>query len=180
MRALAHPVRLALLEALLLHGSLTATEAGEAIGESPTTCSFHLRQLAKYGFVEEAGRGSGRQRPWRLVHIGLSFSDVDDSSETGVAGAALSHLMRGRYLARMQAAFEARAAYPREWQEATGISESIMYVTPQELKVVHDQLLDVLLSYRERLADPSQRPASARPVELLLFTYPISLTPDER
>jgi predicted ArsR family transcriptional regulator len=60
MRAVAHPVRLALLEALAQHQPMTATQAGEAIGESPTTCSFHLRMLAKYGVVEEAGSGPGR------------------------------------------------------------------------------------------------------------------------
>ena len=59
LRALTHPVRLALLEALALEGPLTATAAGELIGESPTTCSFHFRQLAKYGFVEEAASGPG-------------------------------------------------------------------------------------------------------------------------
>ncbi len=62
MRALAHPVRIALLEMLSLEGAMTATEIGERISESPTTCSFHLRQLAKYGFVEEAGGGKGRAR----------------------------------------------------------------------------------------------------------------------
>jgi len=66
LRALAHPVRIALFEELSLGGAMTATEIGEQIGESPTTCSFHLRQLAKYGFVEEAGGGTGRSRP--LVH----------------------------------------------------------------------------------------------------------------
>jgi len=55
-RALGHPVWLVLLETLVIDGPLTATEAAERIGESPTTCSFHLRQLARYGFVEEAGR----------------------------------------------------------------------------------------------------------------------------
>ena len=55
LKALAHPVRVALIETLSVEGPMTATEAGERIGESPTTCSFHLRQLAKYGFVEEAG-----------------------------------------------------------------------------------------------------------------------------
>ncbi len=74
MRALAHPVRIALLEELVLGGALTATEIGERIGESPTTCSFHLRQLAKYGFVEEAGGGKGRARPWRLTSIGISIT----------------------------------------------------------------------------------------------------------
>lgn len=60
MRALAHPVRSSLLELLIIDGPITATEAGERLGESPTTCSFHLRQLARYGFVEEAGGGPGR------------------------------------------------------------------------------------------------------------------------
>src|ERR1019366_5338154 len=74
LRALAHPVRLALIETLSIEGPMTATEAGERIGESPTTCSFHLRQLAKYGFVEEAGDAPGRRRPWRLVSQGVRFS----------------------------------------------------------------------------------------------------------
>src|ERR1700728_488216 len=65
MRAMAHPVRLALLEALGRHEPLTATEAAEVVGESPSACSFHLRMLAKYGLVEDAGGGSGRRRPWR-------------------------------------------------------------------------------------------------------------------
>lgn len=56
------PVRLALLEVLTFRGPLTATEAGQLIEESPTTCSFHLRQLAKYGFVEEGWGGAGRRR----------------------------------------------------------------------------------------------------------------------
>jgi DNA-binding transcriptional ArsR family regulator len=66
LRALAHPVRIAIIETLSLEGALTATEVGERIGESPTTCSFHLRQLAKYHFVEEAGGGKGRARPWKM------------------------------------------------------------------------------------------------------------------
>ena len=60
LRALAHPVRLSLVSLLRRAGPLTATQAGERIGESATTCSFHLRQLARYGLVEEAGGGRGR------------------------------------------------------------------------------------------------------------------------
>src|SRR5262249_61369493 len=65
MRALAHPVRLALLEALVHAGTLTATQASELLGESPANCAFHLRTLAKYGYVVEAGGGRGRGRPGR-------------------------------------------------------------------------------------------------------------------
>ena len=85
MRAMAHPVRLALMEALNDAGTLTATEAAERVGESPSNCSFHLRQLAKYGFVEEAEGGTGRQRPWRAVHTGMRFTDVQDDPETALA-----------------------------------------------------------------------------------------------
>ena len=66
-----HPIRVALLEVLIVHGSLTATQAGELVGESPTTCSFHLRQLAKYGFIEKAGERKGLQRLWQLVRVGM-------------------------------------------------------------------------------------------------------------
>ena len=63
LRAVAHPTRLKLLGELRRVGPLTATQAGGRIGESPAGCSFHLRQLAKYGLVEEAGGGRGRSRP---------------------------------------------------------------------------------------------------------------------
>ncbi len=102
LRALTHPVRLALLEVLSLEGPLTATEAGERIGESPTTCSFHLRQLAKYGFVEEAGGGGGRRRPWKLTRRGLSFSGEGDA-EQSIAAKELSNLLMQRWLVRHDA-----------------------------------------------------------------------------
>ncbi|WP_116066593.1 winged helix-turn-helix domain-containing protein [Asanoa ferruginea] len=69
MRALAHPTRIALIEALRLHSTLTATEASSLIGESPTNCAFHLRALARFGFVEEVGAGPGRRRPWRALDV---------------------------------------------------------------------------------------------------------------
>src|ERR1700750_347044 len=89
MRALAHPVRLALLE-LLTDGPLTATEAGERVGESPANASFHLRQLAKYAFVEEAGGGTGRRRPWKIKQLGMRFTDVHEDEATAAAARELS------------------------------------------------------------------------------------------
>src|SRR6202046_3398328 len=81
MRALAHPVRMALIELFGVHPTLTATQASEALGESPANCAFHLRTLAKYGFLEEAGGGRGRERPWKASEkahrIRLPSSDLD-------------------------------------------------------------------------------------------------------
>jgi hypothetical protein len=175
LRALTHPVRLALLEVLTLEGPLTATAAGELIGESPTTCSFHFRQLAKYGFVEEAGHGPGRQRPWKLAHIGLRFSDVTEDPEMAIAAKTLERMMLDRAFARQQKFYDTRANYPQEWQEVSVAYETILRVTVDELKEVEQEFLAIFDRFRGRLADPSQSPADSLPVEVLLFAFPMRL-----
>jgi len=77
MRALAHPVRLDLLAALG-GGPKTATECAEVVGESPQSCSYHLRTLAKYGFVEPAEATNGKERPWRKTKGGMTWSARTD------------------------------------------------------------------------------------------------------
>lgn len=68
MRALTHPLRLDLLELLAANGPATAAACGRALGVAQANCSFHLRQLAKYGYVQEAEQGTDkRERRWRLA-----------------------------------------------------------------------------------------------------------------
>jgi hypothetical protein len=174
MRALTHPVRLALLEVLLLEGPLTATAASELIGEPPNTCSFHLRQLAKYGFVDEAAPGPGRNRPWRLTTIGLHFSSVNADPETRVAARGLQRMLLERYLARVQDFFDNQSDYPAEWREASGASEFILHVSPDELGAMKAEIDAVLNRYRDRLKDPTLRPIDSAPVQALLFAYPLN------
>jgi len=172
LRALAHPARLALREALAEHGPLTATEAAEHVGESPSSCSWHLRQLAKFGFVEEAGSASGRRRPWRPTAYGLSFI-VDDTQdpETQAAGRALERLFADRYLDRAARALRARASLPTAWQRATGTQQFVLHVTAEELAALNEEVMAVLTRYHDRVADPARRPADARTVDAVLFTY---------
>jgi len=174
MRALAHPVRLALLEALADAGRpLTATEAAEVVGESPSSCSFHLRQLARYGFVEEAEGGTGRRRPWRLAHVGLRFTDQGQDRETAVAATALERTMRHRHLARAERVLDTRAALEPEWRAVTGSDQFLLYATPEEVKELNDELIALLTRHQDRIADASLRPPGARPVEILALTYPV-------
>jgi DNA-binding transcriptional ArsR family regulator len=176
LRALTHPVRIALIESLLLNGAMTATEVGERIGESPTTCSFHLRQLAKYGFVEEAGGGKGRARPWQLTSIGMQFGTVHDDPEAERAAGALVRMLRERQFARYQTWLQTNHTFPREWRDAAGSSESIIYLTASELDDLNQEVLALLLPrFRERLTDPARRPPDAVPVEILMLAYPISM-----
>jgi DNA-binding transcriptional ArsR family regulator len=178
LRALAHPIRIALIEALTVYGPMTATEVGERISESPTTCSFHLRQLAKYDFVEEAGGGKGRARPWRMTTIGLSFSNIHPDAETAIAARALDRVVRERQLERFANWQATSTAYPVEWQRAATSSEFITYLTADELKGLVNEVAHLLVSrYVDRLTDPSLRPAGSVPVETLLFSYPTELPP---
>lgn len=172
LRALAHPVRIALYEELAFGGAKTATELGKRIGQTPTTCSFHLRQLAKYRFVEEAGGGKGRARPWRLTSLGWNIP-VGHDPETQIAGDALLHLSRERALARYQRWQETKAGYAQEWREAADDSEYVTYMTAAELEEVNQELHAVLERFWDRLADPAKRPPGSLPVETLLLSYPI-------
>jgi DNA-binding transcriptional ArsR family regulator len=175
LRALAHPVRMALIEELILGGAMTATEVGERIGESPTTCSFHLRQLAKYGFVEEAGGGRGRARPWRLTSIGFSFVPGQDP-ETDIAADAVLRLSRERDLARYQRWLATKASYPLEWRKAANDSQFLFYLTLEELERLNGELGDLLMRWfrhEGRLEDPAKRPPGSVPVEMLLFSWPL-------
>jgi DNA-binding transcriptional ArsR family regulator len=173
MRALAHPVRLALLEALTHAGPLTATEAAERVGESPSNCSFHLRQLAKYGFVEEAEGGTGRRRPWRAVTLGTRFSDVHEDTETALAAGTLAGVIRDRLLARARVGLEQSRLLPDEWREVLGTSDMTLYVTPDEMRAIDEEIIEILWRYRERIADRSKRPEGSRPIQLAAFAYPI-------
>ena len=176
MRALTHPVRLALLETLALEGPLSATEAGTLIGESPTTCSFHFRQLAKYGFVEQDSVGPGRQRHWKIAHLGMYMDNTADDPAMNVAATSLETLLRRRAFDRLQAFQEAKSSYPRAWQEAADSIQSIIFLTPEELTEVNARLFEVIDRFSERITDPGQRPRGALPVEVLTFTFPIRLS----
>ncbi len=173
MRALAHPLRLTLIEQLGLAGTLTATEASEIVGESPANCSFHLRTLAKYGFVEEAGGGQGRERPWRLAHRGVSYTDIHEDPETQLAAEALTETLVERWIGRIRRYFPARPSYPARWRDVTGFNEYVIYATPGELRQLDEDVQVIMNRHKERLLDPSLRPEGCGPVEITLFAIPL-------
>ena len=172
MRALAHPVRMALLDLLAVNVTLTATQASEALGESPANCAFHLRTLAKYGFVREAGGGRGRERPWTVVHrsVKISTGSLDDR-QARVAAEALEGVWLDRWLGSIRRAVVGRS-WPPEWEEAALASQSLVFLTAEETTQVGSEIRAILGRYLDRRTDPSARPPGALPVEVTVFGYP--------
>ena len=172
LRALAHPVRLTLVSVLRREGPLTATQAGERIGESATTCSFHLRQLARYGLVEEAGGGRGRERPWRATATTTSWPSVSETPEQAAASELLSSVVAGRYHERTLRWLAERANDTLEWQEAAEFGDEVVYVTAEELRDVLRGLDELLEPLRGRGERPELRPEGAREVTMIRLAFP--------
>jgi predicted transcriptional regulator len=179
MRALAHPLRWALLEALSHAGTLTATQASEMLGESPANCAFHLRTLAKYGFVEEAGGGKGRERPWRQAYRRMSWQARQGDEQFRLAGQALNQMWLDRVLSRARRSLAATASWPEGFEDGLGGSTSMLYVTPDEARELYGELMKTVertIGQEHRFTerrDPARRPPGALPVEFVLLGYPV-------
>jgi predicted transcriptional regulator len=179
IRALAHPVRWALLEALAQAGTLTATQASEMLGESPANCAFHLRTLAKYGFVEEAGGGRGRERPWRRTYDRMSWrTRQDDDPQASQAAEALDQVWLDRSLARARRSLTSTARWPKGLDLVLGGSTRTLYLTSEETGELFTELRETfdrlggVRRFSER-RDPALRPPGAIPIDLVLLGYPV-------
>ncbi len=174
LKALAHPLRIALLELLVLEGPQTASQAGTALGETPANCSWHLRKLAEHGFVSEVPGVSGRSRPWRAVTEGLSWGDAEDPEdpETSAAGQALTDVFLERELQRLRAARAAAGSEPPEWRDATSVHQSQTWLTAEEAAEVSAALVELFMTYTDRITDRDLRPDGARLVSLVGWLVP--------
>jgi hypothetical protein len=178
MRALAHPVRMALLELFGFHQTLTATQASELLGESPANCAFHLRTLAKYGFIQEAGGGRGRERPWTRADHSLRITSAQSDPQAALAADELGRVLLDRWFSRARQAFRSRNRVPG-WDNASGWTRTHAFMTPDETEALMQDIRRLLLRYEERTDDPVSRPAGALPVDWAIFAAPIVEWPGE-
>lgn len=179
IRALAHPVRMALLEALTREGPLTATQAADLVDESPANCSFHFRTLQKYGYVEEVPGSTGRARPWRRKTLGQSIKslDIEENSEASVAAQSLAVMAQSRAFDKWREFVATASTFPVEWRGEGFSMDWLVYVTPEELRDMNEEIYAVMSRYRDRTADLDQRPEGARPVQLAAYGFPLPPSP---
>ncbi|MER6304332.1 winged helix-turn-helix domain-containing protein [Kitasatospora sp. NPDC001539] len=159
-----HEVRTALLDLLAEVGSATATEAAARLGCSSGLCSFHLRQLARHGHIEEAPRTGGRARPWRLKQH-VPNANAPTADQFGDLTRGLEDESWQRWLAQRDQA-------PSEWRHDEAFS-AVAYLTPDEMSRVADVIRRVLATYQDREQRPLARPEGARPVALITRLFPL-------
>jgi len=172
MRALAHPGRLAILHFLLSAKARTATECAAEIGATPSACSYHLRELERFGLVERAEpSGDGRARPWKAAAIG--FSVGRDWSNDSTAALAAGHAIRNAGLAEnsrlIHRFVEAVDGLDPRWQSASDFHNFELLVTPTELEDLNSQVAAVLSHYRAPIR--ADAPDDAAPVHVVYQAF---------
>jgi DNA-binding transcriptional ArsR family regulator len=174
MRALAHPARIAIIEHLGSTGAVvTATECAGLVGLSPSATSYHLRELAKSGLVEQApSRGDARERVWRSTNAGFSVEGDLDEPETRASQQALVDVYLTRDFARLREWMARVHEEPKGWQDASALMGPILLLNAEELSEVNRRVREVLDPYRrrERMADA---PGDARAVAVHYAAFPV-------
>jgi DNA-binding transcriptional ArsR family regulator len=168
LAALAHPLRLDLINHLMASGPATASECARAVGDTPSNCSYHLRVLARAGVVEAEASTDGRERPWRATITGSGVDDERADRRQAAALAAVS-LQRDQ---RMSREFLARRdRVDPAWRAVSGLATYTLRMTPEELEAL-GQRLDALI--RPYLAPTRQSaPEGAALVHLGVHAFPV-------
>jgi DNA-binding transcriptional ArsR family regulator len=162
LRGIAHPLRVRILALLREAGPSTATKLAERLGQSSGATSYHLRQLATYGFVvEDAGRGVGRERWWRAVHHTTVFDDEQVARTAPAETEAYMRSVAAFYSERMERWVGERTSLPHEWAAVADLSDWRLRLTPAEAKEMHDKVIELIASYY-RPGEPA--PEGARTV----------------
>ena len=131
LKALAHPVRMRMLGMLRMDGPATATKLAERLGLNTGATSYHLRQLALHGFIEDEPSESKRDRWWRAKHESTSFVDKAAEGETLDAGVAFMQAALTWQVGAMQQAIQEFAELPVAWRKATSTSDFTIAMTPE-------------------------------------------------
>ena len=179
LRALAHPLRNRLLGQLRLHGPATASRLGRAIGESSGATSYHLRQLAHYGFVEEVeGRGSVRERWWRARHRMTSWQAADVVAQEG--GTEVQHEMTRLQIdqhARVLAAWhDQKDGLDPAWTAAASVNDYALRLRPEQAQALTEELNGVITRWMEE--HPGDVPAEGTElVSVLMDVVPLTEWP---
>ena len=170
MRALAHPTRLAILTYLQRNGPATATTLSPHVGATPSVTSWHLRHLASFGLVVDADPsevpGDRRQRWWKAIARGITFEPNDGPESQLLVQhlAAVAQDQVNHWLTEVEPALEP------EWRRVSGLSNTSVPVTAEELQELSRKIDELIAPYVHRAE--TNAPAGARIVRILRHYLP--------
>lgn len=157
LRGLAHPLRMRLLNALRHGGPATASQLAVKLGESSGATSYHLRQLAAHGFVEDAPeRGKGRERWWRAVHRGVLFDGTlleDRDPEVRGAADLFLHEVANHHTRELATWLGTRHDWSEQWRRSSDMSDWTLSLTPGLARELRDRMYELVESYRALAPD---------------------------
>jgi DNA-binding transcriptional ArsR family regulator len=171
LAALAHPLRLDLINHLMAVGGATASECARAVGDTPSNCSYHLRVLARAGLVAAGESGDGRERPWRATVTGFG-TDQDRAEPERAAALAAVALQRDQRLAREYLA--RRDEVDPRWRAADGHATYTLRMTPDELGDLGERLDALIRPFLA--ATRTDAPAGSAAVHLGVHAFPLPLS----
>lgn len=173
VRALAHPLRARLLGQLRIHGPSTATRLAERTSTNSGATSYHLRQLAAVGLVEEEpDRGNRRERWWKAAHTQHSWreSEHDRSPEGRAAADWLIRHAHRQHARHVDDWLDVRAEWPIEWRDAADQSDFFVTVTASQLTDLNDRVRELMNEYRSQ---SSPEDSDAERVVVLYYSFPL-------
>ncbi len=174
LRALAHPQRLRMLGMLRIDGPATATRLAERMGLNSGATSYHLRQLARHGFIEEdAERGNARDRWWKAAHETTTFLEDETDEDALDAGLAFAEAALSAQVTEMQRALARHAQLPHEWRKASTMSDYIIPLNAADAEALLDKINAVLLEAMEQAPKAGDTYAPGmKPVSIMLHAFP--------
>ena len=178
LRALGHPLRLRLLGLLRVGGPATATALGEQVGAGPNAVSYHLRQLARAGFIEpaEAAGRDRREHAWKASHDVTSWepSGFGDSPPSSAAADLLRRRIFDAYDQRLEAYLRGEAEEPASWRAAAGFGDLAFRASPEDLKAALAEVNAVVTRYQQRAGAAQGDPdPDSRTVVVIWHGFPL-------
>jgi DNA-binding transcriptional ArsR family regulator len=171
LRALAHPLRMALLDHLMSFGEQTAARCAVAVGSTTSNCSYHLRALGEAGFVERAQSADRRERPWRATSTGLSYGPAAPEAPPGTDEAArrLDEMSLVQEEALTRQALARHGDQPEPWRSAEAFHDYALRITGPELQRLTDEIDRLVRPYIAMTR--SAAPDAARPARVRLLAF---------
>ncbi|MEV6106944.1 metalloregulator ArsR/SmtB family transcription factor [Streptomyces sp. NPDC051940] len=176
LRALAHPLRVRLLNALRQYGPATASQLAERLGESSGATSYHLRQLAEAGLIEDAPEhGKGRERWWRPAHHGVRIENSEEfrnhpDAEVRDALDAWLRTLAAEHALEVNTALAGIRDWPPEWRNRSTLSDFKVTLTPDLAYELYQRIYEVIRSYEDRVPDDAEH---ARKVRIHVHGFPL-------